>query len=109
MGAKSKTKLNKTSFPPAQTPEAREAQLISLAYDAAESQMRDGTATSQVITHFLKLGTEKAKLEREILREQAKLYAAKTEELESRQRSEALYEEAIAAMRKYSGHEDEEL
>lgn len=108
MGVKTKNKLEKNAFPPAMTPEAREAQLIALANDVAEQQMRDGTASAQVITHYLKLGTEKARLERAILQEQARLYAAKTEELESRQRSEALYEEAIAAMRRYSGVTDDE-
>lgn len=109
MGAKTHKKLEQSEYPPATSPEAREAQLIALANDVAEQQMRDGTASAQVITHYLKLGTEKARLERAILQEQARLYAAKTEELESRKRSEELYAEAIAAMRKYSGVDDEEL
>ena len=109
MGAKTHKKLDQSAYPPAISPEAREAQLIALANDVAEQQMRDGTASAQVITHYLKLGTEKARLERAILQEQARLYAAKTEELESRKRSEELYAEAIAAMRKYSGVDDEEL
>lgn len=109
MGAKTHMKLDQSAYPPATSPEAREAQLIALANDVAEQQMRDGTASAQVITHYLKLGTEKARLERAILQEQARLYAAKTEELESRKRSEELYAEAIAAMRKYSGVDDEEL
>lgn len=109
MGAKTHKKLDQSVYPPATSPEAREAQLIALANDVAEQQMRDGTASAQVITHYLKLGTEKARLERAILQEQARLYAAKTEELESRKRSEELYAEAIAAMRKYSGVDDEEL
>ena len=109
MGAKTHKKLEQNEYPPATSEEARLAQLINLANDVAEQQMRDGTASAQVITHYLKLGTEKARLERDILREQARLYAAKTEELESRKRSEELYAEAIAAMRKYSGVDDEEL
>lgn len=86
------------------TPEARENQLIYLATDLAEQQLRDGTASSQVITHYLKLGTMKERLEREILEENKKLLAAKTETLQSAKRVEELYAEAITAMRRYSGH-----
>lgn len=89
---------------PALTPEARENQLIYLATELAEQQLRDGTASSQVITHYLKLGSSKEKLEKEILAENKKLLAAKTESLQSTKRIEELYANAIAAMRKYSGH-----
>lgn len=93
---------------PALTPEARENQLISLAVDLAEKQMREGTASSQVITHYLKLGSSKERLEKEILEQQKELMAAKTEALKSAKRIEELYSEAINAMRRYSGHGDEE-
>lgn len=92
---------------PPLTPEARENQMISLAMDAAEQQLRDGTASSQVITHFLKLGSSKEKLERERLEEENKLLRAKTEALKSQERIEELYGNAIKAMQKYSGHGDE--
>ena len=88
---------------PALTPEARENQLISLAVDLAEKQLIEGTASSQVITHFLKLGTTKAELEKEKLRNETKLMKAKTENLESSKNMEAMYKEAIDAMRCYSG------
>lgn len=88
---------------PATTPEARENQLISLAIDLAEQQLRDGTASSQVITHYLKLGSTKERIEKDILLENKKLISAKTEALQSAKRSEELFAEAIAAMRKYSG------
>ena len=88
---------------PALTPEARENQLISLAVDLAEKQLIEGTASSQVITHFLKLGTTKAELEKEKLRNETKLMQAKTENLESSKNIEAMYKEAIDAMRSYSG------
>lgn len=88
---------------PALTPEARENQLISLAVDLAEKQLREGTASSQVITHYLKLGSTKERLEQEILEEQKKLLKTKTDALQSAQRSEELYSEAIKAMRIYSG------
>ena len=91
---------------PALTPEAREGQLISLAVDLAEQQLRDGTASSQVITHYLKLGTTKERLEREKLEEENKLLRARTENLQSMKRTEELYAEALKAMRNYSGQGD---
>lgn len=91
---------------PALTPEARENQLIALAVDLAEEQMLNGTASSQVLTHFLKLGTEKAKLEREKLQYETELIKAKKSALESDKRIEALYEEAIKAFQGYSGQGD---
>ena len=86
------------------TPEAREQQLIYLATELAAQQLQDGTASSQVITHYLKLGSSKEKLEQEILRENKKLLTAKTEAIQSAKRVEELYTEAIAAMKKYSGN-----
>jgi EAL domain-containing protein (putative c-di-GMP-specific phosphodiesterase class I) len=88
---------------PALSPEARENQLISLAVDLAEQQLRDGTASSQVITHYLKLGSTKERIEKEILEKQKKLIEAKTQSLQSAQRIEELYKNALDAMRKYSG------
>lgn len=89
---------------PALTPEARENQMIALAVDLAEQQLRDGTASSQVITHFLKLGSTKERVEKEILEKQKELISAKTEALQSAKRIEELYTDAISAMRRYSGH-----
>ena len=96
---------------PALTPEARENQLIYLATELAEQQLRDGTASSQVITHYLKLGSTKERIEKEILEKQKELITAKTESLQSAKRIEELYSNAISAMKKYSGHggaEDDE-
>ena len=91
---------------PALTPEARENQLISLAVDLAEQQLREGTASSQVITHYLKLGSTRERLERERLEEENKLLRAKTENLQSMKHIEELYTDAIKAMRDYSGQGD---
>ena len=93
---------------PALTPEARENQLIYLATELAEQQLRDGTASSQVITHYLKLGSSKERIEKEILEKQKDLITAKTEALQSTKRVEELYKDAIAAMRRYSGHGGDE-
>lgn len=88
---------------PALTPEGRENQLISMAMDCAEEQIRNGTASSQVLTHFLKLGSIKQQVELEKLRNENELLKAKTESLQSQQRIEAMYSEALSAMRSYSG------
>lgn len=93
---------------PALTPEARENQLISLAYDLVEERLRNGTATSQETTHFLKLGSTKERIEKEILERQKELITAKTEALQSAKHVEDLYANAIRAMRRYSGVPDEE-
>lgn len=88
---------------PALNPEAREQQMISLAEDLAERQLMEGTASSQVITHYLKLGTTKALLEKEKLEKENELLRAKTEALESQKQVEELYTQALNAMRRYSG------
>lgn len=88
---------------PALTAEARENQMISLAVDLAEKQLREGTASSQVITHYLKLGSTKEKIEKEILEKQKDLLSAKTEALQSAKKIEELYTDALNAMRDYSG------
>ena len=93
---------------PALTPEARENQLIALAVDEAERQMREGTASSQVITHFLKLGSTVARLEREKLEEENQLLKAKTKALQDAADMKELYADAIAAMKRYSGQGDYE-
>jgi hypothetical protein len=90
---------------PATTPEARENQLISLAVDLAESQLKDGSASSQVISHYLKLGSSREKLEQERLRGENKLLAVKAEAIEQGQRVEELYKEALSAMSTYAGRE----
>ena len=106
MVAKEKTKGTSRVMRPALTPEARENQLIYLATDLAEKQLREGTASSQVITHYLKLGSTKEKLEREKLEEENKLLRAKTENLQSQKNVEEVYLKAIEAMKRYSGNGD---
>lgn len=88
---------------PASNPEARENQLVSLAVGLAEQQLLDGTASSQVITHYLKLGSTREKLDYEFKKKQMELIEAKTEALQSSQRVEELYKHALDAMRNYSG------
>lgn len=94
---------------PVLTPEERENQLVSLAFDRAERQLRDGTASSQVITHFLRLGTVRNEIELEKLKKENALLEAKRSAIESAENQEKIYAEAIAAMKKYRGVIDEEL
>lgn len=97
----------KRKRPPARTIEARENQLVSLAMDLAEKQLEEGTASSQVITHWLKIGSTKEKIEKEILIKQKDLLEAKTEALQSQKRVEELYANALKAMKTYSGQDSE--
>lgn len=93
---------------PALDPEAEENIVISMAYDLAKKQIAEGTASSQVITHFLKLGSSKERIEKEILAKQKELLDAKTKALESAKRVEDLYANALKAFKDYSGHNSEE-
>lgn len=93
---------------PALTPEAEEAQMIALATNLVKQRLINGTASSQETTHFLRLGSTKAKLEKKILEQEVELKAAKTESIKASQRSEELYREAIKAFRSYSGQEDQD-
>lgn len=102
---------SKPRRPPATTPEARENQMVALAFDLAEKQMIEGNASAQVITHFLKFGSQRAKLEEEKLRHENHLLATRAEQIASSARMEELYSKAIDAMREYTGNEvpDEDL
>lgn len=93
---------------PATTVEGRENQLISLATDLAEKQLVDGSASAQVITHFLKLASTREQLEQERLQRENLLLSAKVDQIASQQRIEELYSEALSAMKQYSGEMDYE-
>lgn len=95
--------MSKGKLKPALTPDAREKQLISLAVDLAEQQLRDGTASSQVISHYLKLGSSKERTEQEIRELEKELIKAKTDALQSQKRMDELYADAIKAMKRYGG------
>jgi hypothetical protein len=98
-----KSKLEQTRRRPATTPEGRENEMVSAAIDLAEQQIRAGIASSQVITHFLKLGSTRERLEQQRLEHENELTRVKIEALESQKRVEELYVEALEAMRSYSG------
>lgn len=103
------TSKQRKKLRPALSPEARENQMIALAVDLAEQQLIDGTASAQVITHFLKLGTTKAELEKEKIRKETELLGAKIQMADSIEEQKKLAEDAIKAMRNYNGTgEDDE-
>lgn len=91
---------------PALSPENKEAEMIALAMGLAEQQLRDGTASSQVITHYLKLGTTRAELEKEKIRNENEVLKAKVKAYESAEEIKVLYENALNAMRNYQGYGD---
>lgn len=93
---------------PAKTEEGREQQLTNLAMNLAEKKLRDGTASSQIICHFLDLATEKARLEREKIQADVTLREAQVASLESQKTSEELYAKVITALKRYKGLSDDE-
>lgn len=95
---------NKQPMRPSLTPEGRENQLISLAVDLVEQRLRDGTASAQETTHFLKLASRKSKLEAERAELENELIKAKTKAIQDQADIKTLYKEAIDAMKRYSGH-----
>lgn len=99
----------KRGTPPGKTIEARENQIISLTYDLVEERIKKKTATSQETTHFLKIGSVSAQLEKQKLQKELELLEAKTEAIKSQKRVEELYAQAMSAFKSYSGQEEEIL
>lgn len=94
------------AYPPATTPEAREGQLIAMAYDLAEIRMRNGTASSQEVVHFLRMGSQRDRLEKEIMGEQKRLVTAKAGAYESARNLETMINDAMNMFKVYSGSEE---
>lgn len=105
---RNKVKPETPKRPPATTIQARENQLIAITVNLAEKQIRDGTASSQIITHFLKLGTAREELERDKLRNENELLKARVDAIVATADRDIMYGKAIDAMRLYSGEADEE-
>lgn len=96
-------KPTRRSYGPARTPQAKENQLIDMAFKLAQEKLQNGTASSQLITHFLKLATTREELENDRLRAELDLSRAKIKQIESQATSQELYTEALSAFRSYSG------
>ena len=107
MGRRPKDPITTNTKRTYRSTENQENEIIGLAIDLAEKQIREGTASSQVITHYLKLGSQRAKLEAKKLELENKMIEAKTRSIESEERIEKMYQEAIEAMRRYSGHNND--
>lgn len=103
-----KTSKNVTKTRPARTPEARENQMIAKAWDRIEERIDNGTATASELIMVAKWGSQKERLEQQLNEKKMELMTAKTEALQSAKRIEALYGEAMAAFRRYSGVDGEE-
>lgn len=101
--AKKKTQEDFSNKRPATSPKDQEDELINLAVRLAEKQLRDGTASTQVIVHYLKLGSTRGMLEQEMLENKTKLVKAQTESIQASKKNEELYENALKAMSLYSG------
>ena len=92
---------------PATSAQAREDQLIAMAYDEVERRISEGIATGPELVHFLRMGSPKAKLEKELLERELELTTAKTENIKSQKKIEELYANAIEAMKSYGSNSDE--
>lgn len=106
---KNASETEKPRRPPGTTLDARENQMISLAVDLAEKQLKEGTASAQVINHFLRLGTSRERLEQEKLVKENELLRSRTEQIASAARVEELYVKALNSMRSYAGQDPLEL
>ncbi len=105
----SEIKKTKRTMRPALTPDADENQLVSLAMDLVRERLINGTASSQETTHFLRIGSSKERLEKEVLKKQMELTDAKVKSLKSAEQIEELYSNALKAMRDYSASTDDEV
>lgn len=108
MSKSDKEDLKYQKSPPARTPKGRENQLINLAFELAEKKLRDGTASSQIITTLLNLASQKYQLELERLQSELKLAETKITQIEEQKAGKELYEAAISAFARYQGNENEE-
>ncbi len=91
----------------ASTPSARENQIIAAAYDLAEQRILDGSASDTLLREFVKLGSPKEQIERDILERQRDLITAKTEALQAQKSVDELYKEALSAFKSYHGENDD--
>ena len=101
-------KTSRRSSRPASSPKERENQLIAKAYDLAEKRIEEGTATSQEVCFFLKLGSSKEQLEQKLLDTEVELAKAKAQALRDTKDIKELYENAQKAILTYQGKDNGE-
>lgn len=88
---------------PAKTPEERESVLISKSLNLIERQIDDGSASSQVLSLYAKLGSSRERLEQERLANENQVLRKKVESMEAAIDVKNLMEEALGAFKGYSG------
>lgn len=93
---------------PADTPHDRELQMANYADELAEKQLREGTASAQVITHYLKATTERERLEREKIRLEALRLEAQIVQIESQATSGELMSRVMEALQRYTGNDEDD-
>lgn len=91
----------------ASTPEGRENELIDMAYNEVARRIANHEATSAELVHFLKMGSEKERLERSKLEAEMELQRVKAEAIVEGRSMESIAADAMEAMKRYSGVEDE--
>ena len=94
--------------PLAETPEDRNQQMISYADELAEKQLREGTASAMVITHYLKMGTAEHQLQLRKLENESLRLQAQVAEMESRARADDMMAEVLSAVKRYAGVDDDD-
>lgn len=99
--AKKKSEVEKLRPAPSSDPKSREQQLVNQAMNLAEKQLLDGTAAPSVINHFLKIGSTREFIERDILEKQAQLIEAKASTIAKDREAGEVAKAAIEAMRNY--------
>ena len=108
MKKETKKKESNNKLPLSRTIEESETRCIAYATKLAEQQLAEGTASSQIITHYLKIGSEKARYETERLKYETEMIKAKTEAIKSQQQTDELIRDAVKAFKHYSGNDEEE-
>ncbi len=93
---------------PPDTVEEAEKLCIGMAYDLVMQRLRDGTATSQETTHFLKLASTREKNENELARARIEKEKAQAEAIKQAEHNSSMYEEALNAFKQYSGQDNED-
>ena len=101
--------MQTTSILTSSTPEGRENELIDMAYNEVARRIANHEATSAELVHFLKMGSEKERLERSKIEAEMELQRAKTVAIEEGRSMEAIAKEAMEAFKRYSGADDEDV
>ena len=109
VSSRKNSEQGKIRRPPAKTPKAREHQMINLALDQAELQLREGTAATPVVVHYLKLATKEQELREKQLDADIRLREKRIDEIDASAELIEMMDKAIKSMREYQGHDEEQI